>query len=164
MNQSEGGGGWRREGPTRVFPWRLAVCDATQGPEVAHSPVHLPRCVWREPIKKEMPRKKGPIRGEDGDSEWTTGESWEEMRSGVSWFISWHTECWLRIVWSCLSLMSLCRKPEVISGDWISTVSQFSNLMFRSKPATRGSQLWAYWFLLKTCTCLKTHSWCLKVQ
>ncbi len=77
------GGGWKREGPTRVFPWWLCFCDAAQGPEVAHSSVHLPRCVWREPIKRGMPRKENQSE-ERMETESGPQVSYGEVRWGKS--------------------------------------------------------------------------------
>lgn len=55
-------------------------------------------------------KKKGPIRGGDGDSERTSGErSWGQVNLSHYFF-------WQENVLYSLSLMSFCKKPEVISG------------------------------------------------
>lgn len=57
-----------------MFPRGLGLGDTAQGPEVAHPALHLPRCVWWEPIERDAEKKRGPIRGEATDSESAAGE------------------------------------------------------------------------------------------
>lgn len=72
MNQSEERKAKEGVRPTGLFPRWLGVCDATQGPEVADSPVHLPRCVWKEPIKRRQENKTNQRRRrrQRGDHRW----------------------------------------------------------------------------------------------
>lgn len=79
----------RREGPTRVFPRGLGLGDTAQGPEVAHPALHLPRCVWRKPIKRDAEKKRGPIRGGATDSESAAGElTADEVTAACSFLLS----------------------------------------------------------------------------